>query len=68
MKFLITGVSGQLGHDVVNELCSRGYECVGSDIRQEYSGVQDNSAVTKTPYVSLDITDADAVNAVLMDV
>lgn len=61
MKVLVTGVGGQLGHDVVNELASRGYEAVGSDIQAQYAGVQDGSAVTTTPYVQLDITDKSAV-------
>ena len=26
MKVLVTGVNGQLGHDVMNELAKRGYE------------------------------------------
>lgn len=39
MKFFVTGVCGQLGHDVMNELASRGYEGIGSDITPEYSGV-----------------------------
>ena len=34
----------------------------------EYSGVQDNSPVTKMPYVSLDITDASAVEATIKEV
>ena len=57
MKFLVTGVGGQLGHDVMNELIKRGHEGIGSDIAPEYSGVKDNSAVTAAPYISLDITD-----------
>lgn len=65
MKVFVTGVAGQLGHDVVNELCSRGYVAVGSDIAPQYSGVQDGSAVTKCEYVPLDITDSAAVKAVL---
>ena len=65
MKFFVTGVGGQLGHDVMNELHSRGYEGVGSDITPVYSGVADGSAVTTMPYVQLDITDAAAVKAVL---
>lgn len=65
MKVFVTGVAGQLGHDVVNELCRRGYEAIGSDIAESYSGVQDGSAVTACPYVSLDITDKAAVNAAL---
>lgn len=32
MKVLVTGVNGQLGHDVVNELEKRGMEAVGTDI------------------------------------
>ena len=32
MKVLVTGVKGQLGHDVVNELTSRGMEAIGVDI------------------------------------
>lgn len=56
MKIFVTGVSGQLGHDVMNELNKRGHEGVGSDIKPEYSGMQDGSAVTQMPYVCLDIT------------
>ena len=41
MKLFVTGVAGQLGHDVMNELDKRGYEGVGSDIAPEYSGIQD---------------------------
>ncbi|MBQ6554121.1 MAG: dTDP-4-dehydrorhamnose reductase [Firmicutes bacterium] len=61
MKVLVTGVAGQLGHDVMNELNKRGYEGVGSDIHEVYSGVDDGSAVTKMPYVQMDITDSAAV-------
>ena len=60
MKVFVTGVAGQLGHDVVNEICRRGYTAVGSDIATEYAGVQDGSAVTKCRYVALDITDKTA--------
>lgn len=34
MKILVTGVKGQLGHDVVNELAKRGHEAVGVDIEE----------------------------------
>ena len=67
MKVFVTGVAGQLGHDVMNELNKRGYEGIGSDIAPEYSGVQDGSAVTTMPYVSLDITDKEAVEKVLTE-
>lgn len=65
MKVLVTGVGGQLGHDVMNELNKRGFEAVGSDLAPSYSGIQNGSAVTTMPYVSLDITDAEAVDAVI---
>ena len=68
MKVFLTGVAGQLGHDVMNELAKRGYEGIGNDLAPEYSGVQDGSAVTGMPYVSLDITDAEAVARVLNEV
>lgn len=61
MKVFVTGVGGQLGHDMVNELLRRGHEATGSDIQPVYSGVQDGSAVAQAPYVQLDITDEAAV-------
>lgn len=61
MKVLVTGVCGQLGHDVMTELYRRGYEAVGTDLSPEYAGVAKDSAVANMPYVSLDITDRDAV-------
>ena len=68
MKFFVTGVGGQLGHDVMNELIKRGHEGVGSDIQEQYSGVEDGSEVTKAPYLSLDITDKEAVKRVIESV
>lgn len=68
MKFFVTGVGGQLGHDVVNALVQRGYDAVGSDIQPKYSGIADGSAVCTAPYVSLDLTEADAVARVIADV
>ena len=68
MKVLVTGVAGQLGHDVMNELAKRGYEGVGSDIKEAYSGVQDGTPVVSMPYVPMDITDAASVEKVLTEV
>ena len=62
MKVFVTGVAGQLGHDVMNELAKRGYEGIGTDLAPAYNGVADGSPVTEMPYVSLDITDAAAVS------
>ena len=67
MKFFVTGVGGQLGHDVMNELLKRGHSGTGSDLAPVYSGIDDGTAVTAAPYVSLDITDKDAVNRILTE-
>lgn len=63
MKILVTGVAGQLGHDVMNELAKRGMEGIGSDIADTYAGVQDGSAVTTMKYVPMDLTDGESVEA-----
>ena len=68
MKVFVTGVAGQLGHDVMNELAKRGIEGVGTDMAPAYAGIQDGSAVTTMPYVSLDITDADAVEKTIEEI
>ena len=60
MRVFVTGVAGQLGHDVVNELISRGYEAVGADILPEYD--------LSVRYVSLDITDRAAVEQTIEEI
>ena len=60
MRVFVTGVGGQLGHDVMNELAKRGHEGIGSDILPAL----DNGAA----YYPLDITDAGAVEATLQQV
>lgn len=67
MKIFVTGVNGQLGHDVMNELAKQKLEGAGSDITPDYGGVQDGSAVTAMSYRQLDITDRDAVFAALRE-
>ena len=54
MKVLVTGVNGQLGHDVMRELLRRGHDAVGS-------GSRDCPEPTAGPYLRLDITDREAV-------
>ena len=56
MKFLVTGVCGQLGYDVMRELIKRGHDCVGSDI----APVCDN---IDAPYIQVDITDKSSVES-----
>lgn len=67
MKIFVTGVCGQLGHDVVNEAANRGHEITGSDIQTEYAGVADGSPAARCRYVQLDITDAEAVKRTIAD-
>jgi dTDP-4-dehydrorhamnose reductase len=66
VKTLVTGVNGQLGHDVMLELQKRGYEAVGCGSSPAYRGMAD--AVAQMPYVQLDITDEEAVDKVLQAV
>lgn len=68
MRFFVTGVNGQLGHDVMNEIKKRGHEGIGSDLAEKYAGIQDNSAVTAMPYVGLDITNQSDVEKVISDI
>jgi len=68
VKIFVTGVGGQLGHDVMNELAGRGHEGIGSDIAPAYSGLKDGSAVCSMPYVQMDITDGAAVAARLSEI
>ncbi|MGN0455474.1 MAG: dTDP-4-dehydrorhamnose reductase [Acutalibacteraceae bacterium] len=60
MKVFVTGVAGQLGYDVVNELIKRGHTAVGSDIVE--------SAEINAQYVPLDITDKEAVERVITEI
>lgn len=68
MKVLVTGVAGQLGHDVMNELAKRGYDGIGSDLAAAYQGIADDSPVATMPYVSLDITDSRQVSKAISDI
>lgn len=45
MRVLVTGVKGQLGYDVMNELAKRGYEGVGVDVAE--MDITDAAAVDK---------------------
>ena len=67
MKVFVTGVAGQLGHDVMNELAKRGYEGIGSDVKEVYSGVADGTPVTAMSDVPMDITDRASVEKVLKE-
>lgn len=67
MKVLVTGVAGQLGYDVVNELSGRGYEVVGSDLATEYAGTNADYILPKMTYVSMDITDGVAVDNIISE-
>lgn len=61
MKVFVTGVGGQLGYDIIREIAERGYKGIASDKQNVYSGINAILAVANIPYVSLDITDVNAV-------
>ena len=61
MKVFVTGVGGQLGYDVMNELAQRGHACVGSDILPQ------EKIALPFEYVHLDITDQAAVDRVISE-
>lgn len=71
MRVFVTGVSGQLGYDVVKELLGRGYAVVGSDIAEnEKSALLKDAGKGTASYefATLDITDGMSVEALLQRV
>lgn len=68
MKVLVTGVNGQLGHDVMNALYRRGHVAIGSDITLRHRDAEDGSPAKSMEYVSMDITNAADVDSVLRTV
>ncbi len=68
MRAFVTGVNGQLGHDIANELTARGYECIGSGTAQAYNGAQDGTSVRTARYVRMDITDKQETARVLEEI
>lgn len=58
MKVLVTGVAGQLGYDVMNELARRGHEGIGSDIAPILADME---------YVKMDITDSESVKKIITE-
>lgn len=57
MRVFVTGIGGQLGFDVMNELKKRGHEAIGSDVID----CEDDN------YIKLDITDKAAVNKAITE-
>ena len=68
MKILVTGVNGQLGHDVVRALSGRGHLVVGSDRAEAYAGSADGSPVQAAQYRQMDITDGAAVQKIIGEI
>ena len=61
MKVFVTGVGGQLGYDVINELAKRGYLCIGSDILPK------EKITLPSKYMQLDITNRVAVGKTISE-
>ncbi len=66
MKILVTGVAGQVGHDVMTELLRRGHTGIGSDLHERY--IPDDALASAMSYRAMDITDAQAVERTLSEV
>ena len=67
MKVFVTGVNGQLGHDVMNSLYNSEIDAIGSDIKESYSGVQDGSPACTMPYIGLDLTDEEKTRKIITE-
>ena len=67
MKGFVTGVNGQLGHDVMNSLYYAEIDAIGSDIKESYSGVQDGSPACTMPYIGLDLTDEEKTRKIITE-
>lgn len=65
MRILVTGVCGQLGHDVMDELAARGIMGMGTDVlptgkyEEKLEALKEDKY--RDPYLPLDITDEEAV-------
>ena len=64
MKILVTGVAGQLGHDVINELFKRGIVAVGTDIKAEDELI---NKANWNEYYQCDITNKNQVCSLIND-
>lgn len=65
MKVLVTGVAGQLGYDVINELAKRGHVAIGSDIRNEDKLI---NRANFEQYVCIDVTNNKQVNMIVNEI
>ena len=67
MRVLVTGINGQLGHDVAEILKIKGFEVTGTGTTDKYSGI---ARLNPYPdeYLRMDITDADDVRNIFMKV
>lgn len=64
MRVLVTGVNGQLGHDVMLELARRGHDGIGSGSAEQYHGTED---LADMPYVQMNITDSEQVRRQILE-
>ena len=65
MKVLVTGVAGQLGYDVINELSIRGLVAIGTDIKSEHELI---NKANWNKYYQCDITNKEQVDSLVNSV
>lgn len=67
MKVLVTGVTGQLGFDVMRKLIVAGHDAIGTSRSSEFESLIDDKSVSIAKYISLDITNIDKVKSTIND-
>ncbi|KAF3302253.1 dTDP-4-dehydrorhamnose reductase [Carnobacterium sp. PL12RED10] len=68
MKILVTGVTGQLGFDVVRTLIKEGHEAVGTGRKGVFESLVQDNIVANIPYISMDITNETDVIKIIKEI
>lgn len=65
MVIMVTGVLGQLGHDVINEAVKRGHKVFGTDTDIFYTKKPDGTMISRLPYCHMDVSNLATVDRVI---
>ena len=67
MRVFVTGITGQLGHDVINELMKRGHKAIGTARRVPDRLEYPVDETVLPEFIMLDLTDETAVKQAIAD-